>query len=1550
MMLSAQSRFDKQSLEALSAEKQEKFRKDKDEAIRYANKNNFPVIIQTDNTYQEIRYISENGIPQYYVTHNKHAATTISTDKLHPGSGSGFNLEGSGMTIHLWDAGGVLESHQEFNDRIEQIDNPGSTHYHSTHVAGTMAAAGVKTDAKGMAPDAMVRAFDWDYDESEMASEAAAGAFVSNHSYGYARGWENGIWNGDPTVSTEEDYLFGFYNEFSKSWDQIAFNAPYYLIVKSAGNDRNDCGDGSYPCDGPFDCIGSLGVAKNVITIGAVTDLTGGYQQPSDVEMTVFSSWGPTDDGRIKPDIVANGLSLYSTDDDYDSDYRYLSGTSMSAPSVAGSLILLQEYYENLNGEDEFLRAATLKALVIHTADEAGQHPGPDYIFGWGLMNTRTAAEKIAEDTIRNVIDELELIEGSVFTRTVTATGWEPLKATIAWTDVPGEPPAIELDPYDVMLVNDLDMKIVGSEGDYFPWRLSRNNPESPAINNSDNDVDNVEMVVVPNPVPNEQYTIIIVHDQPLTGGEQAFSLILSGTQEPATLPFLEDWESQNGTRKTDGNIYTHATYSWDFETNKQNEGRTRWGSDAFMTYEGDGALTLDKFPNNGTYATNYVTLNINLAKYTGATDLELSFFWTDHNDEDYSEDKVWIRGSNEDEWIEVYDLNPGEMTDGNYNYVSGIDIDDALFFASPQQYVTPTFQVRFGQRDNSFAPGDGLSFDNIRIEGSSAIATLPFMEDWESESGSRKSDGSVYTSDYYQWEFQTDRQNEGRLRWGIDAYQVHNGQGAMTLDKHPNNGTYAVNCAILTLDLELYETNDNLELSFWWADHNDEDQPQDKIWIRGSETCSWVEAYDLNPADIPDGVYQYVSGIDIDSLLAIANPSQTVTETFQLKFGQRDNSFSPGDGLSFDDIVIEQTTGLSAGFRKPPYLIYANSESEMEVHWQLDYSGSCLLEWGVDTNYTSGNAVTFEYGVDNQHTHTITGLSSSTNYFYRVSSNGIQYKGSFLSPPSLNNGEVSFFVYGDHRTYTERHDSIAKAIADNFHDDPSSQTFIITTGDMIGNGNEEDDWDNELFATGFPNIREILGNLPYHAAMGNHEKDGILFEKYLPYPFPNGAGGEDGNYWSFDYGKAHITIIDQYTDYSTGSDQYDWLVNDLANTPAKWKILVLHAPGYASGHHPNDTVVQTVIQPLCETYDVQIVLGGHNHYYSRATVNDVVHITTAGGGADLYDPEDGFPFVDVAIKDYHFCKVSIQGNELRLCAINRDGDTLDDFSIYRHSTPFVLPFEETWEFNSGTKKTNGTMYIESNYGWSFETDRVNEGRARWGEDAYLSYEGIGALTMDKHPNNGTYAINSSVLTLDLSNYKGSDQLELSFWWTDHNDEDFAEDRVWVRGSDAGEWIEIYDLDPGLAPDGTYQFVSGLDIDHILLNADPIQMVSETFQLKFGQKDNSFAPGDGLSFDNISIFENTNKTTPLEFYPFNNTSPDNFKVYAYNDAVYIKSFGKSAEEKKEVFIYDLFGRTIMQKTLPPSALEKFYVGGCKCYLVVKVVSENGVMVKKVFVR
>lgn len=507
-----------------------------------------------DGTSIELQKFSD-GRPLYYKTLNVNAAKTVSSDKVWQGNGE-FTLSGITDKLGIWDAGAVRSTHQEFGNRV--ISTEGSLNNHSTHVAGTMIAEGIDPLAKGMSPNAQLRSFDWNNDLGEMAGAALQGLRVSNHSYGYISGWEYNYfgdskwaWFGDPNISTSEDYRFGYYSNEAKVWDELAFYSPYYTIVAAAGNDRSEGPSSvnehwiyngnnwilqttSRNKDGNtlgYDCISGTSLAKNIITVGAVDDIPNGYNSPTDVVMSTFSGWGPTDDGRIKPDIVANGIDVYSTLITSNNAYGNLSGTSMASPNVAGSIGLLLNYQKNLHG-DKLLRASTIKALVIHAADEAGTNPGPDYKFGWGLMNTYRAAQLMRSDSINGSdfnIRELTLNQTDTIIINIRSDGTLPLIATICWTDPAGIPALPSLNPSNLMLINDLDLRIIKNDDQtiYSPWILNPANPSLSATT-GDNFRDNVEQVFIPSPTAGD-YTIQVTHKGVLSGGQQIVSIILSG-------------------------------------------------------------------------------------------------------------------------------------------------------------------------------------------------------------------------------------------------------------------------------------------------------------------------------------------------------------------------------------------------------------------------------------------------------------------------------------------------------------------------------------------------------------------------------------------------------------------------------------------------------------------------------------------------------------------------------------------------------------------------------------------------------------------------------------------------------------------------------------------------------------------------------------------------------------------------------------------------------------------------------------------------------------
>jgi hypothetical protein len=498
----------------------------------------------------------ENGQPIYYTTFNSSGGVLIRASRVYPNGGAGLNLTGAGQLLGIWDGGRVRVSHQEFTNRVQVRDGSTNTSSHATHVAGTMVAAGITANARGMSYAANLHSYDWSNDLAEMTNAALNDNLqVSQHSYGTITGWSRGNysgvntwhWFGTPSISETEDFNFGFYGNRARSWDNLAFQSPEYLIVKSAGNDRGEgpnpgsthrvLVNGSWvnsnmvrPVDGGingYDCITDAGNAKNVMTVGAVNNNGG---------MSSFSGWGPTDDGRIKPDIVAKGVSVYSTTSGSNTSYGNSSGTSMSGPMISGAVGLLLQHQQNLHPGRRLL-APTVKGLIIHTAnDMIGGTPGPDYRNGWGLMDVERAALLMSANQTSNGLHIHELTlqnEEELYIPIRAAGGGQPLRATIIWNDLPGVPPPPSLNNPTPILVNDLDMRIFFEDGitEHQPWIL---NPAVPqlAATTGDNFRDNVEMVHIANPVAGGHYVIKINHKSLLAGGRQNFTLLISGNIE----------------------------------------------------------------------------------------------------------------------------------------------------------------------------------------------------------------------------------------------------------------------------------------------------------------------------------------------------------------------------------------------------------------------------------------------------------------------------------------------------------------------------------------------------------------------------------------------------------------------------------------------------------------------------------------------------------------------------------------------------------------------------------------------------------------------------------------------------------------------------------------------------------------------------------------------------------------------------------------------------------------------------------------------------------
>jgi len=341
-------------------------------------------------------------------------------------------------------------------------------------------------------------------------------------------------------------------------------------------------------------------------------------------------------------------------------------------------------------------------------------------------------------------------------------------------------------------------------------------------------------------------------------------------------------------------------------------------------------------------------------------------------------------------------------------------------------------------------------------------------------------------------------------------------------------------------------------------------------------------------------------------------------------------------------------------GIAKQPYLIYPGQNTQMEVLWQdLDTEAANTLSWGTDTTYSTGSVTVTENSSASgmhQHIYTITGLQPDTKYYYQVSgvtansqsSTGV-FAGSFITGPVTGKSHVKFLALGDTRTYPFALDNVMQAMAKVYQTiDPEYQRLAIHAGDWVDTDSEAN-WTTKWFDPSKTDIVNFVANTPISGVKGNHEDSSgysQFFPKYFPFPFMNpvaksgSPGVFNGFYGSFDYGPVHFTLADQYTTYTPGSTQYNWLVSDLAaananpNTP--WKVLMFHEPGWNAGTHTNNTTAQAVFDNLIKTYNVDLAYMGHSHNYARcevynsaqangdSIVPNVPYVTSGAGGAPL--------------------------------------------------------------------------------------------------------------------------------------------------------------------------------------------------------------------------------------------------------------------------------------------------------------------------------------------
>jgi hypothetical protein len=442
-----------------------------------------------------VKWVDE--VPPPEKTMNDESRARINADTV---QASPYNLHGTDVDVGEWDGGEIDDTHDDFGARVTIVETS-FVDSHATHVAGTVGGAGTLSASsggtanqwRGMATN--VDYYSYDFTDDDLEPEEHDGAI---NTYGIdlsQNSWGLDLGAGSTT--------FGDYTSRAVKYDKVVYGVygRRIPIFFAAGNDRNDPGE----CGTGYNCITPPGAtSKNTVTVGATNS--------DDDTMTSFSGWGPVDDGRLKPEVVAPGCEyigetyIKSTlpGDTYGGPGWC--GTSMATPAVSGTAaLILEQYRTSYAGTDPL--PSTVKALLVHGAvdlDDATSYynPGPDYASGYGRIDAQASVDLVEDGKVWEDVISADN-ESDYYCVEVTSSS-QPLKITLAWDDKEGTMNAAPA------LVNDLDLRVyygsMGGSPSYYAWSLDPSNPSNDAVTNRYNSVDPLEQVEVNNPTPGKYF------------------------------------------------------------------------------------------------------------------------------------------------------------------------------------------------------------------------------------------------------------------------------------------------------------------------------------------------------------------------------------------------------------------------------------------------------------------------------------------------------------------------------------------------------------------------------------------------------------------------------------------------------------------------------------------------------------------------------------------------------------------------------------------------------------------------------------------------------------------------------------------------------------------------------------------------------------------------------------------------------------------------------------------------------------------------------------
>lgn len=427
-------------------------------------------------------------------------STLLRTSPLYGGRG----LDGKDVNVGILD--GNVTPHVDFGTRLH-VQEYGTMSTHGTHVAGTICGAGFLDQmACGVAPKANLYSYNFNTKAGgtpEAVKMKSAhdrfGIALTNNSYG--RGMSCEPYHHEQYTYAVFDLLVDF---ISGHRDKEGRDYRYVTHVFAAGNEQSKCLEDSKEMFGAPGYGTVLQRAKNVILVGS-TQPTG--------RMTFYSSWGPTDDGRIGPTIATSGDFVYSTVPEQ--GYGFKSGTSMATPLVTGTLTLLTQRFGQLNG-GALMRSDLSRALLAASARDAGL-PGPDFQYGFGILDAERALE---------VIEKEQYVYGTYSGETVShyvtvPEGAKRVRVTLAWID-----PVREKKKFawgERSLVHDIDLTVNG-QLPLFPNPKAVTTPARPTRDS----LNNTEQCVLEGLTAGQKIEVQVSAVEALPHGSQDYAVVWS--------------------------------------------------------------------------------------------------------------------------------------------------------------------------------------------------------------------------------------------------------------------------------------------------------------------------------------------------------------------------------------------------------------------------------------------------------------------------------------------------------------------------------------------------------------------------------------------------------------------------------------------------------------------------------------------------------------------------------------------------------------------------------------------------------------------------------------------------------------------------------------------------------------------------------------------------------------------------------------------------------------------------------------------------------------